>query len=334
MEAQADFARASLRTSTYRQYSRLWGRFADLATARGVPCLPVSPHNFEMLLCDFAAASASASSSQKLVAAVAFFHRYHGFEPPASAARGRLILRGIARTFAKPVKRAPPLSACIVRSAIYYQIGSDLEKTTYFSVPLITWRAVAQLVVSFSALARHHCLTNISVSDLAFFNDGVRLTFWRTKTDAMNQGQSVFLAPVPTSFACPVRFLRAYVLRLQWEAFMGGLELPYSGPLFPALTATRGSASGRSSLPANPAPFSKQAATISMRLHLRHLGVPNFNEFTLHSGRRGGATAAALSGCDFLSIKRQGRWVSDSCPQVYIDEAATMQSTFSTFLGL
>ena len=333
MDAPApDFARASLRTSTYRQYSRLWERFTDLALARGFSCLPVSTEHFEILLADFAAATASTSSTQKLLAAVTFFHRYHGFQPPATAARGRLILRGIARTYARPVKRAAPITPDIVKAAIYYQIGSDLDKRFGFAVSLITWRTVAQLVISFAGLARFHCLTNISMKDVVFINGGVQLTFWNTKTDTLNAGQTIFLSPV-ASYACPVRFIASYFARLQWEAFLGGF-FPYVGPLLPSLTARGGSSSGVTSLSPTARPFSKQAATISLRAHLTHLGVPNAASYTLHSGRRGGATHAALNGCDFISIKRQGRWASDSCPQLYIDEAATLRSTFSRFLGL
>ena len=321
------FAQASLRTSTYAQYSRLWRKFADLAASRGFVCLPVDARHCEVILSDFASETKSVSSTQKMVAAVSFFHRLHNFQPPLSTARGRLVLRGITRAFSKPVRRAPPLTPDIVKTAIYYQIGSDLDRSANFAVPLLTWRTVAQLVLSFSALARYHCLTNIFVTDVVFINSGVQLTFWNTKTDVLNQGQKVFVSPVPNSFACPVRFLAAYMFRLNWEAF------PYVGPLFPGLTAPQG-ARGFSSLPPNPRAFSKQGATLAMRRHLMHIGVPNASSFTLHSGRRGGATQAALGGCDFLAIKRQGRWASDSCPQMYIDEAATLQSNFSSFLGL
>ena len=219
----SDFARASLRTSTYRQYSRLWARFTDLAAARRVVCLPVSPENFQILIADFAAATSSVSSTQKMVAAVSFFHRFYGFEPPATDARGRLILRGIARTYARPVRRAPPITPEIVRSAIFYQIGSDLHKRCNFSVPLITWRTVAQLVISFVSLARFHCLTHITVRDVVFINGGAKLTFWNTKTDAMNRGQSVFVSPLD-SFACPVKFLRRYSAtdRASYTSSLGG----------------------------------------------------------------------------------------------------------------
>ena len=185
---------------------------------------------------------------------------------------------------------------------------------------------------SFTALARFHCLTNIKTTDVVFINGGVQLTFWNTKTDHLNQGQSVFLSAV-NSYACPVSFIRAYLFRLNWEAFKGGF-FPFVGPLFPALTTARTVGGETVSLQRDATPFSKQAALLGMRHHLRHLNILDADSFTLHSGRRGGATQAALNGCDFLAIKRQGRWASDACPQMYIDDAANLQSNFTSFLGL
>ena len=60
--------------------------------------------------------------------------------------------------------------------------------------------------------------------------------------------------------------------------------------------------------------------------------VENPEAFSLHSGRRGGATEAISNGCDLLSLKRQGRWRSDSCPQIYVDDVLNCSSRFTSFL--
>ena len=65
------------------------------------------------------------------------------------------------------------------------------------------------MIISFAALARYHCMAHIGISDLLFTVDGVKLTFWNSKTDTFNQGQSVHLPPVAGSYACPVEFLKA-----------------------------------------------------------------------------------------------------------------------------
>ena len=81
-------------------------------------------------------------------------------------------------------------------------------------------------------------------------------------------------------------------------------------------------------------PFSYQSALGDFRSVLSSLGLPSVHEFSLHSGRRGGATEAIKRGCDFLTLKRQGRWRSDSCPQLCIDDVLSQSSNFSSFLGL
>ena len=121
--------------------------------------------------------------------------------------------------------------------------------------------------------------------------------------------------------------LKAYTLRLHFEAFQLG-SFPFDGFLFPGLRRIR----GRTVL--TRLAFSRQGATKALRDLLSEIGTPDPTAFTLHSGRRGGATFAAMNGCDFLSLKRQGRWRSDSSPQLYIDEALTRNNNFTSYLGL
>ena len=151
-------------------------------------------------------------------------------------------------------------------------------------------------------------------------------TFPSSKTDQLQQGQQVFVTRVRGSPYCPVLLMKAYTLRLQFEAFKRNHH--FSGHLFPALRHQGGVSLLRDT------PFSQQGALSAFRSLLEDMGVPNPRAFSLHSGRRGGATTAAMNGCDFLSIKRQGRWRSDACPQLYIDEANMRRNNFSMFLGL
>ena len=181
--------------------------------------------------------------------------------------------------------------------------------------------------LTFASLARFSCMSHLRLSHLHFSQEGVLVTFPVSKTDQLGLGQKTFIKRVPGSTFCPVLLLKAYTLRLLFEAYRTN-ALPYSGFLFPALRAQN----GLSRL--QDAAFSHQGATKAMRDLLCSVGVATPAAYSLHSGRRGGATAAAMNGCDFLSIKRQGRWKSDSCPQIYIDEAYMRQNDFSMYLGL
>ena len=48
------------------------------------------------------------------------------------------------------------------------------------------------------------------------------------------------------------------------------------------------------------------------------LGIPQIG-FTSHSGRAGFASEARPGGRDFVEIREEGRWLSDSSLRVYID---------------
>ena len=206
-------------------------------------------------------------------------------------------------------------------------LGEDLFLTTNFSSSVLRWRTVAALTLSFTSLGRYSCLAKLKMHHITFYEDGLMVTFPSSKTDQLRQGQTVFVARVRGSPFCPVLLMKAYTLRLQFEAFKAH-SLPFLGFLFPAIRQQRGISI------LQPTSFSAQAALKAFRELLGELGIQNPGAFSLHSGRRGGATAAAMNGCDFLSIKRQGRWKSDACPQIYIDEANMRKNNFSMFLGL
>ena len=183
------------------------------------------------------------------------------------------------------------------------------------------------MAFSFASLARFDCMTKIKLTHIHFFEDGAQVFFPSSKTDQTGRGQWVFLTRLPNSYFCPVLLLKAYTLRLQFEAFSAG-SFPFRGFLFPGLRRVRGHTR------LTGLAFSRQGATKAFRDLLSELGVPDPTAFTLHSGRRGGATFAAMNGCDFISLKRQGRWRSDSSPQIYIDDAHTRNNRFTSFLGL
>ena len=183
------------------------------------------------------------------------------------------------------------------------------------------------MVFSFASLARFNCMTLIKMQHIHFYDGGVQIFFPKSKTDQAGRGELVFLNCIPHFFYCPVLLLKAYTLRLQFEAFLSG-SFPFQGFLFPGLRRIR----GRTVL--TRLAFSRQGATTALRDLLSRLGTPDPTAFTLHSGRRGGATFAAMNGCDFISLKRQGRWRSDVSPQIYIDDAHTRNNRFTSYLGL
>ena len=315
----------SLATSTRKSYSKLWNEFVTLAFAFRMRPLPVSPVDLEIILVHYAETKKSVPLTNSMLAAVSHAHAVAGYSLEKSP-RIKLLLRGVNRRYARPANQCLPLSPSMVTAAMDL-LENDHLRTRDFQKPLPLWRAMAAIVLSFSSLARFDCMSKLKLSHLQFYPENLQIHFPSSKADQFGRGEIVLVGTISGSPYCPVLFMKAYTLRLQWEAFCQS-SFPFDGPLFPALRAAR----GRHRLLNSP--FSRQGAAKAFRETLAEIGVPNPNLFTLHSGRRGGATAAAMNGCSFLSIKRQGRWKSDSCPQRYIDEATTRINNFSRYLGL
>ena len=271
-----------------------------------------------------------------MISAVSFAHTLNGFSSPSTDPAFSLVLKGIKKKTFVPPKRALPFTTLTVKQLVEGLIGEDMERDSFYNVELIDWRTAAQSVLCFSALARFDCLTKLNPSHLVFGDAALIIHFPRSKTDQLGEGNDVSVHRSGGDF-CPVRFMESYLRRLSWEYQLEAPSRAYTGPLFPALTvrkiATR-FGDAVTSLPVNPSAFSRSAATIALRKGLEKTGIANAAAFTLHSGRRGGASAAVAAGCDMLTLKRQGRWKSDSCPQLYVDNHVSINLDFTKFLSM
>lgn len=324
----------SLAPSSRKSYEGAWKSFKALARDLGFCPLPCSQEDFKRGLSNLATMSGKLPSIKRMMAAVTFFHKLNGFPSPASGLGCSLLMRGIKRKlFIKP-KRASPLSSDIVKKLVDSLIGQDLFCTSYYDVSLRDWRTAASCVLLFAALCRFDDLCKIRASDISFEANKASIFIPRSKTDQIGEGHVVSVA-ASGSDSCPVFLLKAYVRRIFWEAAVEGRI--YEGPLFPSLGRRRVQGplgACFTSLPvASPAPFSYKGALADFRAALSGIGLDP-KSFSLHSGRRGGATEAVINGCDLLLLKRQGRWRSDACPQLYVDDVLNNSSKFSSFLGL
>ena len=160
------------------------------------------------------------------------------------------------------------------------------------------------------------------------------MNFPSSKTDQLQEDAQIFIKE-SGSFYCPVYFMKRYLLRLNWESRLSGGPDSYEGPLFPSLRQRNVFFQGLHfvvQLPVNLKPFSYKGALHAFRSILSRVNVPDPLLFGLHSGRRGGATAALNAGCPFLYVKRQGRWRSDSVPLLYVDPDLSNLSVFSSYV--
>jgi hypothetical protein len=237
--------------------------------------------------------------------------------------------------FRKPT-HVLPITPVIVQHLLYYVIGGDLDVHAHYDVSLHDWRTVAAAIFSFASLARYNCMSLLTVAHLRFADGGLYVTFPSSKTDQLGLGEEIFIMSTDSIY-CPVAFMRKYLGRLDWESSLAQLGEVYAGPLFPALCQRRVLFEGDPyyvQLPLVLQPFSYTGALRAFRKLLAFIGIPDPKCYGLHSGRRGGATAALNAGCPLLFVKRQGRWKSDSVPLLYVDPDFANLCVFSRHLNL
>jgi integrase len=163
-----------------------------------------------------------------------------------------------------------------------------LGKTLKSAYLLLFFSFVRQSNIAPRSAKAYDFTRHLSIADIFFSPPGAILLIKWTKT--IQYGRHVLL-PIPqfTHRHCPVRALRR-MMATHPQQKTG------NSPLFQMPNT-------------NCTAMSSKFLADALKVILTSLGVPNI--FTLHSFRRGGATAAYEAGVDHTKIKRQGIWQSD-----------------------
>jgi integrase len=223
--AQAN-ARRVQAPATAREYARDWARFSAWCGAHGVPALPAS----EATICTFLTAASEGyelgggrpsvqpgggspagggsasffrplkpSSLARLYAAIRAYHADAGMGLP-TLPLVRNTLQACRRARPLATRKASPLMASDVRRIAREDDDDDRD----------TVRAKGLLLLGFAAALRRSELVALEVDDLAFTEDGLRVTVRRSKTDQAGEGRVVGV-PFGRKGTCPVRAVKRWM---------------------------------------------------------------------------------------------------------------------------
>ena len=142
----------------------------------------------------------------------------------------------------------------------------------------------------------------------------LRVMFKGGKNDQYSEGSERIIASNSDERKCPIK------LTIDYFQFLG---LSYCGYLVPLFTSKSG--------PNPNKPVSYSVALSDLKKLLQLLGFdPNL--YGEHSGKRGGATAAAAHGATESQLKRLGGWRSDAMPSKYVDVSLPTRISMSELL--
>ena len=145
-----------------------------------------------------------------------------------------------------------------------------------------------------------------------FVPKGVEVFIARSKTDQKGEGH-VCAIPLGNATICPVAALK------RWRDKSNGSN----GPVFLAMSKSDGL-------------FSRALSPASISIILKNLAIecqlPNAEEFSAHSMRRGFATSASQKGASLSAIMGHGRWRSERTVLGYIEEGQRFEDNAAGLL--
>ena len=251
---------------------------------------------------------------EKLHAAISHEHKLKFLDSPTEHPTIKLLMRSIRRRYTNVRNPVKPLEISHLRLINQHLSASET------STNLGLWRTVWRLNISYYTLCRFSELNCLTVKDLTLdsVNDP-KLSFQiaKSKTDQNGIGKTVTVYSIPNDpDICPVLLTRKYLERL--ACFKKGET--YDGYLQPRIHLDFKT---KNQIPMATHVISYSSCLEDTKALLSGLGIEG--RFGEHSGRRGGATAAAEHGAIPQEIQQLGRWKSFDCASKYVETSETQK---------
>ena len=271
----ADALQSVLADNTRRAYGAQWRLFNDWCDLVGLRALPAEPLTVARYLAVRAGSGASVATLRLATSAIARVHRWAGHESPGRDRGVREALQGWGQRLAKPQRQAGALTADVLAVIRLTAVqprkrGRGIETPAQAAVRARFDLALVA-VLSDAGLRRSEAAA-LTWGDVQRWDDGSgRITVIRSKTDALAQGAVVAITP----------------------AAMRALEA-----LRPMGVASSEKVFG----------LSESQIARRVKAVARAAGLPDWENFSGHSGRVGMARRMAQNGAPTHEIERQGRW--------------------------
>ena len=264
----------------------------------GRPVVPAELLEVANFLAVKARKSGSVGAVHTMAAAISHHHTKNFFASPTEHKSVRLLLESVKKNYSKPVVRRRPFT-----DDILHRVKDEVDRVG----SLWRWRTLWRMYMGYYGFLRWDETSNLRIIDISFSSEHMSVHIRRSKCDQAGAGHEVRVQRQQETKYCPVTITESYRQRLRYAA--DNTESFFQPRL-------RRTVNGESGIPNTQLGYSNALADLKKLLTEAGIDPALYGE---HSGRRGGATAAAAAGVSWLELKRHGRWKSDSAPQAYID---------------
>lgn len=305
--------RASHADNTNKSYSYIAKKWTDWALGFVEICvMPANPFYLALYGIHLSKTATSNSVLKSLIPAVSWAHRQKGFVFDCDDFFLRDTMSGLIRLLAKPKQ---PKDALTVE-----QLKTVADSVKYHDVGDL--RVVCMIMLAFCGFLRFAELANIKRSDLQFFGWYMKINITKSKTDQLRNGRSVLISRLDKGY-CPVALTQIYLV-------MVGINDNDSCYIFRNLAVSNGVVTG---LRKADKPMLYTTARQVVKAKFASLDIDTSN-LGLHSLRSGGATAAVRNGVPERLLQRHGRWSSEACKNMYIEDSQSQLLSVTQNLGL
>ena len=314
------FLESALNPKTVRQYNSTYRRWISFCQENNLLEVPADPRHVAACIALTASETQSVATVEKLCAAIAFEHRKSFLPSPTCHESISLLLRSIRLRFSVERRSKQPLTHAILRRMVDRHYVPEHGRNGLLA-PIPLWRTIWRAHFEFYTLGQFDDIIRLRRPDVTLHEEPkihLAVKFLGGKTDVYSEGGTrIVCAHEPSDAYCPIRLTQHYFRRLGET---------YSGFLVPQTCVQNGSL-----MPDAERQLSYSTALEDLRGLLTAIGY-DATLFGEHSGKRGGATAAASAGLDVDSLQRLGQWRSSRMPSRYTDLDTNQRLKLSSHL--
>ena len=298
------------------KYDRVYDIWRNFCRVNNVPEFGADHKQLAACLSLVMMENKSYSKVVMLSAAVANEYRVRMLPSPTTHETISLLFRGFRNEHPQTRTAKLPITDDIL-SKMYSHLYQSKHGRDGLRASFVLWRTVWRISLEYHTLGRFSDIAKLRKQDVVYESTPsphLKILFKGGKNDQYSEGSERIVASNPDEKRCPVK------LTLNYFQFLGPV---YSGYLVPLCTAKN------TPNPDKPVPYSGALSDLKKLMSL--LGY-DANLYGEHSGKRGGATAAAAHGATDKQLKRLGGWRSDAMPAKYVDLSITSRISMSELL--
>ncbi len=245
---------------------------------------------------------------------VKWFHKLGNWNDPCESNLCVNILEACKRISKKPVKKKEPLTVADLEKI------ADLNRHSENS--FLDLRNFCFVLLNFAGFLRFSEVSVLKLKDITFYETHMVVFIEKSKTDVYRDGNRIYIAKTGTKL-CPVTTLEQYIRKAELT-----LEDEY---IFRNVSYWKSKKDYR--LRKGNSPVTYSSMRDNLKKTLGKIG-KDVTEFSLHSLRSGGATAAANRGVKDRLFKRHGRWKTETIKDGYVKDNLHALLSVSLNLGL